>query len=149
MSTIDSRIKEWAARLSHWLNTDKKTARDQRAERVAKLRGEATVRAQRAASRVQDFRESERGQRAAGKLSDLRASEAAKKAEAALHDLRTSDAGKKAENALADLRQREPVKKAEESARKVMNDLFTGKSGGSGTTTTVTLDLDRFCHHFR
>jgi len=49
-----------------------------------------------------------------------------------LHDLRASDTGKKAETALADLRQREPVKKAEESARKVLNDLFSG-SGGTGT----------------
>jgi hypothetical protein len=134
MSTIDSRIKEWAARLSHWLNTDKKTARDQRAERVAKLRGEATVRAQRAASRVQDFRESERGQRAAGKLSDLRSSDTAKRAEAALHDLRASDTGQKAEHALSDLRQRESVKKAEEGARKVMHDLFSGGPGDTKAT---------------
>ena len=133
MSTIDSRIKEWAARLSHWLNTDKKTARDQRAERVAKLRSEATARAQRAASRVQDFRESERGQRAASKLSDLRSSDTAKKAEAAFNDLRGTDAAKKAESALTDLRQREPVKKAEESARKVMHDLFSGGSSDSET----------------
>ena len=102
MSQFDSRIKEWAARLSQWLNTDKKTAREQRADRVAKLRTEATARAQRAASRMQDFRESERGQRAATKLSDIRSSDTAKRAEAALHDLRASDAGQKAEHALSD-----------------------------------------------
>ena len=129
MSQIESRIKEWATRLSQWLNTDKKTAREQRSERVAKLRSEASARAQRAATRVQDFRESERGQRAASKLSDLRSSDTAKRAEAALHDLRTSDAGQKAEHALTDLRQRESVKKAEESARKVMHDLFSGGPG--------------------
>jgi hypothetical protein len=126
MSTIDSRIKEWAARLSQWLNTDKRTAREQRAERVAKLRSEATLRAQRAATRVQDFRASERGQRAAGKLNDLRASDTAKRAEAAFQDLRASDTGQRAEHALADLRQRESVRKAEESARKVVHDLFSG-----------------------
>lgn len=136
MSRMEDRIKEFATRLSHWLNTDKKTAREQRAERMSRLRGEASTRAQRAASRVQEFRASERGQRAAGKLNDLRTSDAAKRAESALHDLRASEAGQKAEHALADLRQREPVKKAEESARKVMHDLFSGGSGGSTKTGT-------------
>ena len=84
-------------------------------DRTAGLRREATARAQRAASKVQEFRDSDRGQRAASKLSDLRTSEPAKRAEAAFNDLRTSDAGKKAESALADLRQREPLKKAEEA----------------------------------
>jgi hypothetical protein len=133
MSRIEDRIKELATRVSQWLNTDKKTARQQRAERVARLRGEATERAHRAATRVQEFRESERGQRAASKLSDLRTSDTAKKAEAALADLRASEAAKKAEAALADLRQREPVKKAEENARKVFHDLFSGGPGADGT----------------
>jgi hypothetical protein len=115
MSRIESRIKELTARLSQWWGSAGKT------------------RAQRAATRVQDFRESERGQRAASKLSDLRGSETAKKAEAAFNDLRASDAAKKAESALSDLRQRESVKKAEESARKVMHDIFTGGPGSSGT----------------
>ena len=136
MSRIEDRIKEFATRFSHWLNTDKKTARQHRAERVTRLRGEASVRAQRAASRVQEFRDSERGQRAAGKLNDLRASDAAKRAEAALHDLRASDAGQKAEHALTDLRKRESVKKAEENARKVLHDLFSGGPGRSSTTRT-------------
>jgi hypothetical protein len=129
MGRIEDRIKELTTRLSHWLNTDKKTARQQRSERMAKLRGEATARAHQAADRVQDFRESERGQRAASKLNDLRSSDTAKRAEAALRDLRTSETGQKAEQALSDLRQREPVKKAEESARKVLHDLFSGGSG--------------------
>jgi len=120
MSRIESRIKEFVARLSQWWNS-----------RSGDLRQSATDGAQRAASRAKDFRDSERGQRAASKLNDLRTSETAKRAEAAFHDLRTSDAGKKAESALSDLRQREPVKKAEESARKVMNDLFSGGSGSS------------------
>lgn len=134
MGRIEDRIKEFTTRLSHWLNTDKKTAREQRAERMAKLRTEASARAHRAADRVQDFRESERGQRAAEKLNDIRTSDTAKRAEAAFHDLRASDAGQKAEHALADLRQREPVKKAEESARKVLHDLFSGGPGSSSTT---------------
>lgn len=136
MSRIEDRIKEYAARLSHWLNTNKKTAREQRAERVARLRNQASAGAQRAASRVQDFRASERGQRAADKLHDLRDSDAAKRAGAALHDMRASEAGQKAEHALSDLRQREPVKKAEEGARKVMHDLFSGGAGDSRTTGT-------------
>jgi hypothetical protein len=134
MSRIEDRIKELATRFSQWLNTDKKTARQQRSERVARLRGEATERAQRAATRVQEFRESERGQRAATKLSDLRTSDTAKKAEAAFNDLRASDAGKRAESALSDLRQRESVKKAEEGARKVFHDLFSGGPGGADDT---------------
>ena len=134
MGRIEDRIREFSTRLSQWLNTDKKTAREQRAERMAKLRDEATARAQRAATRVQDFRASERGQRAAGKLNDLRASDTAKRAEAALNDLRARETAKKAEQALSDLRQREPVKKAEESARKVLHDLFSGGPGGAGST---------------
>jgi hypothetical protein len=134
MGRIEDRIKEFTTRLSQWLNTDKKTAREQRTERMAKLRSEASVRAQQAADRVQDFRESERGQRAASKLNDLRSSDTAKRAEAAFNDLRASDAGQKAEHALSDLRQRESVKKAEEGARKVLHDLFSGGSGSSGTT---------------
>jgi hypothetical protein len=123
MSRIDSRIKQFTARLTQWWNS-----------RSGGLRQSATDGAQRAANRARDFRDSERGQRAATKISDLRGSETAKKAEAKISDLRATDAAKKAESALSDLRQREPVKKAEESARKVMHDLFSSDSGGSGTT---------------
>jgi hypothetical protein len=135
MGRIEDRIKEFTTRLSQWLNTDKKTAREQRSERAARLRSGASDRAQRAASRVQDFRDSERGQRAADKLNDLRSSDTAKRAEAALHDLRASDAGQKAEQALTDLRQRDSVKKAEEGARKMLHDLFSGGGPGSEKTT--------------
>ena len=134
MSRIESRIKELATRLSQWWSSSTKNAKQQRADRTADLRREATARAQRAAERVQDFRTSERGQRAASKLNDLRASEPAKRAGAAFNDLRASDTGKKAESALTDLRQREPVKKAEEGARKVMHDLFSGGSSNSSST---------------
>ena len=133
MSRIEERVREFAARLSHWLNTDKKTAKGQRAERVARLREEAAARARQAASRVQDFRESERGHRAAEKINDLRASDAAKRAADKLQDLRASDTGQKAEQALSDLRQRDSVKKAEEGARKVLHDLFSGGPGGGGS----------------
>ena len=133
MSDIDRRLREFAARLTEWWNSSAKSARRRRADGTAGMRRGAAEHVHRAASRMQDFRQSDRGQRAASKLSDLRASETAKKAEAALADLRASEAAKKAESALADLRQREPVKKAEESARKVMHDLFTGDSGGSDT----------------
>jgi hypothetical protein len=135
MSDIDRRLREFAARLTEWWNSGARSAR-RRADGAAGMRRGAAEHVHRAASRMQDFRQSDRGQRAASKLSDLRASDAAKKAEAALHDLRASEAAKKAETALADLRQREPVKKAEESARKVMHDLFSGDSGSSDTTTT-------------
>jgi hypothetical protein len=131
MSDIERRLREFAARLSEWWNSSAKAASRRSADGTAGVRRGAAEHVHRAASRVQDFRESDRGQRAASKLSDLRDSEAAKKAESALHDLRASDTAKKAETALADLRQREPVKKAEESARKVMNDLFSGNSGSS------------------
>jgi len=131
MNEIERRLREFASRMSAWWDSSAKTARQRRADGSAGLRREASARAQKAASRVQDFRASERGQRAAGKLNDLRASDTAKKAEAAINDLRASEAAKKAESALTDLRQREPVKKAEEGARKVLHDLFSG-SGPAG-----------------
>ena len=97
------------------------------AERVLRqLRREAAARAQQAAAKARDLRDTDTAKKAASALHDLREGEAAKKAEAAINDLRASDAGKKAESAIADLRQREPVKKAEESARKVLHDLFSG-----------------------
>jgi hypothetical protein len=134
MSRIESRIREFTTRLSQWWSSSARTARQRRTETTADLRREATARAQQAASRVQDFRDSERGQRAASKLNDLRASEPAKRAEAAFNDFRASDTGKKAESALTDLRQRESVKKAEESARKAVHDLFSGGSGSEDST---------------
>ena len=133
MRQAGGRVRGLTARLAEWWNSTRK----QRSDSTAHLRREAKVRARRAATRMQDFKESDRGQRAASKLSDLRSSQPAKRAEAAFHDLRASDTGKKAEHALSDLRQREPVKKAEESARKAMHDLFSG-SGGAGSGGTGT-----------
>jgi hypothetical protein len=132
MNQSGGRMRGVTARLAEWWNS----TRNRRSERTAQLRREAKLRANQAAARMKDFRESERGQRAAGKLNELRSSQPAKRAEAAFQDLRASDAGKKAESALSDLRQREPVKKAEESARKAMHDLFNGGSAGSHTTGT-------------
>ncbi len=128
MNEFERRLREMANRLTHWWGSGSKEARQRRAERTADLRREASARAQQAAAKVQDFRQSERGQQAEGKLRDLRNGETAKRAEAKIRDLRSSETGQKAETALSDLRQREPVKKAEESARKVMNDLFSGRS---------------------
>jgi hypothetical protein len=134
MNEFERRVKELTARLSQWWSSGAQSARQRRAARTEGLRREAASRARQAASRMQDFRESERGQRAASRLSDLRASEPAKRAEAMFNDLRASDAGKKAQSALADLRQREPVKKAEESTRKAVHDLFSGSPSGPGDT---------------
>ena len=131
MSEFERRLRELATRLTQWRGPSSRTAGPRGTDGAADLRREARVRAREAASRVQDFRASERGQRAADKLGDLRASETARKAESAFNDLRASETGQKAESALAGLRQRETVKKAEESARKAVHDLF---SGGSGTT---------------
>jgi hypothetical protein len=136
MSDIERRLREFATRLTEWWHSSAKSARRRSGDGSDGMRRGAAEHVHRAASRVQDFRQSERGQRAASRISDLRTSEAAKKAEAALRDLRTSETAKKAESALTDLRQREPVKKAEESARKVMHDLFTGGSGDSDTPGT-------------
>jgi hypothetical protein len=143
MSRIEDRIKEFATRLSGWLNTDKKTAKQQRSERVTKLREEASARAQQAATRVKGFRESDRGQRAAEKLNDIRSSDAAKRAADKLNDLRASETGQKAEHALSDLRQRDSVKKAEEGARKVLHDLFSGASHDGSDTAPSAAAGDR------
>ena len=123
MSKIEDRLRELFTRWSQRRTPGGRT------ERSEQLRREARARAAQAATRVQDFRDSERGQRAAGKISDLRTSETAKKAEAAWSDLRASETGKKAESALTDLRQRESVKKAEDSARRAGRDLFSGSGG--------------------
>ncbi len=78
------------------------------------------------------LRDTDAAKRAAGAVHDLRESDAGKRAAGAVHDLRESDAGKRAATTLNDLRQREPVKKAEESARRVLQDLRTGR-GSSGS----------------
>ncbi len=115
MNEYEGRVRKLTSRLSRWWGSGRASAQARQQAKVA-------------AAKVQDFRQSERGQQAEAKLRDLRTSETAKRAEARLRDLRASETGQKAESALSDLRQREPVKKAEESARKVMHDLFSGRS---------------------
>jgi hypothetical protein len=138
MSEFERRIKELWARLTAGLSSSAKTAGRKRGESTANLRREAAARAQQAAAKARDLRDSETAKKAASALQDLREGEAAKKAEAAINDLRSSETGKKAEAAIADLRQREPVKKAEESARKVLHDLFSGGSDSTGDSTPAS-----------
>jgi hypothetical protein len=128
MNEFERRLRRLTNRLTQWWGSGSQAARQRRADRAADLRRETSARAQQAAAKVQDFRQSERGQKAESTLRDLRTSETAKRAEAKIRDLRASGTGQKAETALSDLRQREPVKKAEESARKVVHDLFSGRS---------------------
>jgi hypothetical protein len=113
-------------RLSQWWSNSAKTTGRKRSEGTAAFRREASARAQQAAAKARDLRDTDAAKKAAAKLSDLRDTDAAKKAEAKFSDLRGTETAKKAESAIADLRQSEPVKKAEEGARKVLNDLFSG-----------------------
>ena len=130
MNEFERRIRQLINRLTQRWSDSVGATRRRRIEGGATLRQEAAVRAQQAAAKARDLRETDTAKKAAAKLSDLRGSETAKKAEAKLHDLRGTETAKKAENAIADLRQREPVKKAEEGARKVLNDLFSGGKTG-------------------
>jgi hypothetical protein len=134
MSEFERRIKELWSRITAGLSSSAKTAGRKRDESTANLRRGATARAQQAAAKARDLRDTETAKKATSALHDLREGEAAKKAEAAIHDLRGTETAKKAESAIADLRQREPVKKAEESARKVLHDLFSGGSDSTGGT---------------
>ena len=130
MSEFERRIRDLWTRITAGLSGSAKSAGRKRGESTAQLRKEAAARAQQAAAKARDLRDTDAAKKAAAKLSDLRDSETAKKAEAKLNDLRGTETAKKAENAIADLRQREPVKKAEEGARKVLNDLFSGGKSG-------------------
>jgi membrane protein involved in colicin uptake len=138
MSDFERRIKELWARITAGFSGSPRTARRARGDSTANIRRGAAARAQQAAAKARDLRDSETAKKAASALHDLREGEAAKKAEAAFNDLRASDAGKKAESAIADLRQRDSVKKAEESARKVLNDLFSGGSDAKGGGTPAS-----------
>jgi hypothetical protein len=127
-------ISTFRTRLSQtWSNSAKATGQ-KRSESAAAFRREAAVRAQQAAAKARDLRDTDTAKKAAAKISDLRETDAAKKAEAKISDLRETDTAKKAEAKLADLRQREPVKKAEESARKALHDLFSGSKSSAGSS---------------
>ena len=130
MNEFERRIRKLITRLSQWLGDSAGATRKRCIEGTAALRQEATARAQQAAAKARDLRDTDAAKKAASALHDLREHETTKKAEAKLNDLRGTETAKKAENAIADLRQREPVKKAEESARKVLNDLFSGGKSG-------------------
>src|ERR1700728_196532 len=81
MSEFERRIKDLWTRITAGLSGSAKSAGRKRSESAAQLRKEAAARAQQAAAKV----------------SDLRDTDAAKKAASALHDLRERDAVKKAE----------------------------------------------------
>jgi hypothetical protein len=98
------------------------------------LRREATARAQRAASAVNDLKDSDTAKRAASALKDLRDSDTAKRAASAVNDLKDSDTAKRAASALTELRQRDSVRKAEESAKRALHDLRSGH-GDSGSAS--------------
>jgi len=121
MNEFERKIRQLITRLTQWWGDSAGATRRRRIEGTAALRQEATARAQQAAAKARDLRDTDAAKKAAAKLSDLRDSETAKKAEAKLNDLRGTE---------TDLRQREPVKKAEEGARKVLNDLFSGGKSG-------------------
>jgi membrane protein involved in colicin uptake len=136
MNEFERRIRELWTRITAGLSGSARSADRKRSEGAAHLRKEAAARAQQAAAKARDLRDTDAAKKAASALHDLREHEAAKKAEAAFNDLRASETAKKAESALADLRQRESVKKAEEGARKAMHDLFSGTgSKGSGSSS--------------
>jgi hypothetical protein len=130
MNEFERKIRQFITRLSQWWGDSAGATRRRRIEGTATLRQEATARAQQAAAKARDLRDTDAAKKAASALHDLREHETTKKAEAKLNDLRGTETAKKAENAIADLRQREPVKKAEEGARKVLNDLFSGGKNG-------------------
>jgi hypothetical protein len=138
MSEFERRIKEFWARITAGVSGSAKTAGRKRDESTANLRREATARAQQAAAKARDLRDTDTAKKAASALHDLREGEAGKKAEAAINDLRGTQTAKKAEAALSDLRQRESVKKAEESARKVLHDLFSGGSDSADGSTPAS-----------
>jgi hypothetical protein len=91
MSEFERRIKELWARITGGLSTSAKTAGRKRDESSANLRREAAARAQQAAAKARDLRDSETAKKAASALHDLRQREPVKKAEESarkvLHDL--------------------------------------------------------------
>jgi hypothetical protein len=108
MSEFERRIKELWSRITAGLSSSAKTAGRKRDESTANLRRGATARAQQAAAKARDLRDTETAKKATSALHDLREGEAAKKAEAAIHDLRGTETAKKAESAIAE-RDRRPA----------------------------------------
>ena len=127
MNELERRIRQLLNQLStgfsRWWSSS--------AARRSQLRNQAS---ERAATALNDLRDSGAAKRAASTLHDLRDSDAGKRAASTLHDLRDSETGKRAASTLTDLRRREPVRKAEESAKRALHDL---RSGGRGTGGSV------------
>ena len=118
MNDFERRVRElinpWSTKFTNWwCHSNIRSAVTKRSADTGDLRRQASAQAQRAASA----------------LNDLKDSDTAKRAATAVKDLRDSDTAKKAATALADLRQREPVRKAEESAKRALNDLRSGHNG--------------------
>jgi hypothetical protein len=123
MNNFERRVRE--------LITKFKAALTKRSGGSSDLRRQASAQAKRAATAMNDLRDSDTAKKAATAVKDLRDSDAAKRAASAVKDLRDSDTAKKAATALADLRQREPVRKAQESAKRALQDLRSGHNGDS------------------
>ena len=91
MSEFERRIRELWTRITAGLSSSAKTAGRKRSESTAQLRKEAAARAQQAAAKARDLRDTDAAKKAASALHDLREHDAAKKAEAGarkvLHDL--------------------------------------------------------------
>lgn len=128
INPYSTRFTQW------WCHSGIRSALMRRSAGTSDLRRGASARAQRAATAVNDLRDSDAAKRAAAALKDLRDSEAAKRAASALSELRDSDAAHRAAGALTDLRQRESVRKAEASAKRAMHDLRTGHGDGGSAS---------------
>jgi hypothetical protein len=134
MNDFERRVRQlinpWSTKFSHWwCHSGVRSALMKRSGNTGDLRRQASAQAQRAASAVNDLRDSDTAKRAASAVKDLRDSDAAKRAASALSDLKDSDTAKRAAGALSDLRQSEPVRKAEESAKRALHDLRSGRNG--------------------
>lgn len=134
MNDIERRVRQlinpWSTKFSHWwCNSGIRSTLTKRSGGTGDLRRQASAQAQRAASALNDLKDSDAAKRATSAVKDLRDSDTAKRAASALSDLKDSDTAKRAAGALSDLRQREPVRKAEESAKRAMHDLRSGRNG--------------------
>ena len=134
MNDFERRVRElinpWSTKFTNWwCHSNIRSAVTKRSAGTGDLRRQASAQAQRAASALNDLKDSDTAKRATTAVKDLRDSDTAKKAATAVKDVRDSDTAKKAATALADLRQREPVRKAEESAKRALHDLRSGHNG--------------------
>ena len=82
MNEFERRIRKLITRLSQWLGDSAGATRKRRIEGTAALRQEAAARAQQAAAKARDLRDTDAAKKAASALHDLREHETTKKAEA-------------------------------------------------------------------